>query len=142
MKKKYLVLYLVILLPIISLAQVKIKGKILNSDDQSPVPFATIQTDAQHKTISNETGDFELTVDKLPVLLKVSHTSFQGIKLNKNDDTQVTIALKPVVLTLNEVVVGNYALTLMKNALAKAKKNISRTKLCQSFFKTNCFRKW
>lgn len=139
MIKKYLVCYLLIIIPVLGIAQIKIKGKILNSDDQSPIPFATIQTDLQHKTISNETGDFELTVPQLPIVLKVSHTSFQAITLNKIDENSVNITLKPVVLTLNEVVVGNYALTLMKKALAKAKETYQEPNYAKAFLRQIAF---
>lgn len=124
-----------ILFPFLSIAQIKIKGNISNTEDQSPIPFVTIQTDHNHKTISNESGEFELTVDALPISIKVSHTSFQGVQIEKKEDSPMTISLKPIVLTLNEVVVGNYALTLMKNALDKAKESYKTSNYAKAFLR-------
>jgi hypothetical protein len=133
-KKQVYIFFICTILPFYSIAQFKIKGKISNTEDQSPIPFATIQTD-DHKTISNENGEFEITVDALPVSIKISHTSFQGVQIEKKDDSQLVIILKPVLLTLKEVVVGNYALTLMKNAGNKAKETYKESNYAKAFLR-------
>lgn len=118
------------------MSQVKIKGQVINSEDSSPISFATIQAGTNQKTISNENGEFELNISSFPVTIKVTHTSFQGIQIEKVDaSTILAIKLKPVTLTLNEIVVGNYALTLMKNALNKAKETYKESHYAKAFLR-------
>lgn len=135
LEKKYFALIVAVLIPLFGIAQLKIKGKISSSEDQAPIAFATIQVGNNHKTISNESGEFELTINALPALLKISHTSFQAVQLEKADQNPLNITLKPVILSLKEVVVGNYGLTLMKNAFVKAKETYQDSHYAKAFLR-------
>ena len=75
------------------------------------------------KTITNESGDFELNNVALPATILVSHVSYEAVKVNKVDERVLNIKLKPITVTLKEVVIGDYATTLMKNSFEKGKEN-------------------
>ena len=51
------------------------------------------------------------------------------------------VKLKPVVLSLKEVVIGNYALNLMKNAFEKAKETYKEPNYAKSFLRQIAFEK-
>ena len=121
------------LIPNCLLAQT-IKGKVIDEVSNGGIAYATIQTDENHKTISNENGEFELAVQALPCELMVSHISYQPIKIKANQE-HLTLKLKAVIQTLNEVVVGNYGLSLMKSAYDKAKDNTEESHYVKAFFR-------
>jgi hypothetical protein len=130
--KFYALLFIAI--PFFSLAQ-KIKGKIIDEDTHTAIPYATVQSDAKQKTISNENGEFELNVSALPAQLNISHISYQSARLKVADTSLSEIKLKSVSLNLDEVSVGNYALTLMKDVLEKAKKTYKEPNYAKAFLR-------
>lgn len=121
------------LFPGILLAQT-IKGKVFDDVSNQGIAYATIQADENHKTISNENGEFELAVKSLSGDLMVSHISYQPVKI-KVADGIVNIRLKAVVLNLNEVIVGNQALSLMKSAYNKAKPTVDESYYAKAFLR-------
>ncbi len=128
----YLLLFLIV--PLFSLAQSTIKGVIIDEETKTVIPLATIQVGISQKTLTNQNGEFELNVNALPALITISHISYQTIQINiKEANNLLTIELKPVVFNLTEVVIENYALTLMRNALAKAKENYQEPNYAKAF---------
>ncbi|QDW25413.1 carboxypeptidase-like regulatory domain-containing protein [Pedobacter sp. KBS0701] len=121
------------LLPNLLLAQT-IKGKITDELSNDGVAYVTVQADAKHKTISNENGEFELAVSSLPCDLTISHISYQPIKIKANDII-LNLKLKAIVQNLEEVVVGNHALSLMKSAYTKAIKIVDESYYAKAFFR-------
>ncbi|WP_431295040.1 carboxypeptidase-like regulatory domain-containing protein [Pedobacter sp. P26] len=119
-------------MPNLLLAQT-IKGKITDELSNDGVAYVTVQADAKHKTISNENGEFELAVSSLPCDLTISHISYQPIKIKANDII-LNLKLKAIVQNLEEVVVGNHALSLMKSAYTKAIKIVDESYYAKAFF--------
>ncbi len=122
MKKKYLFIFFTTfsLLPLLSLAQT-IKGRIKDASNHTGIAFATVFADAAHKTITNENGEFELKIATLPADIIISHISYEPKKIKLVKEQDIDVSLNPVSLNLNEVVVGSYAPSLMKNVYEKAK---------------------
>lgn len=121
--KKTILLLAALILPLLSLAQNIIKGKITDDLTGTPIQFVTVMVNEKTKTITNESGDFELNIASLPATILISHVSYEAIKVNKVDEGVLNIKLKPVTVTLKEVVIGDYATMLMKNAFEKGKEN-------------------
>ncbi|WP_316803093.1 carboxypeptidase-like regulatory domain-containing protein [Pedobacter nototheniae] len=121
-------------IPLLGLAQ-KIKGKITDEDTYSGVAYVTVQTDANHKTITNENGEFELKVSALPCAINISHVSYQPLTVNINDESLLNIKLKAVTLTLNDIVVGNYALSIMQSAYNRVKINLEEPHYAMAFLR-------
>ncbi|RZL30900.1 MAG: carboxypeptidase-like regulatory domain-containing protein, partial [Pedobacter sp.] len=121
--------------PLLTFAQNILKGKITDETTNEPIQFATVQIDTKYKTISNESGEFELNVATLPTTLFISHVSYQALKIQKNNNELVNIKLKPLTLTLKEVVIGDYAVSLMKNAFEKGKETTENAHYGKGFLR-------
>ena len=90
-----------------------IKGKILDLNDKSPLPFATIKLEGGKEgrtgTVTNEKGEFLL--QNLPTrtyLLSVSYIGYEEKKLQvqvKKGSMPLVIYLKPSTLALKEIIV-------------------------------------
>lgn len=117
-----------------------IKGKIIDEDAHNGIAYATIQVDENHKTISNENGEFELSVKSLPCNLHISHISYQSVKISTSDQFLIQ-KLKPVAQNLNEVVVGNYALSIMKSTYDKALANVEESFFAKAFLRQIAYEK-
>jgi len=141
LKKTVQAFLLLFIFPFFAIAQLKISGKITSSEDNSPIAFVTIQAGKDQKTISNENGEFELSISSLPAIIKLTHTSFEGVVIQKPDTSRILVKLKPIVLSLKEVVIGNYALNLMKNAFEKAKETYKEPNYAKSFLRQIAFEK-
>lgn len=113
----------------------KIKGIITNENGAERIAYATIFINATQKTISNENGEFELQVEKLPTEIAISHISYQPIKIKVIDEGILNIKLKNTTQTLNEVTIGNYGLTIMRNAYSKAKDYVEESNYSKAFFR-------
>ncbi len=111
-----------------------IKGKIIDGHSNVGIAYATIQDGDGHKTISNENGEFELLLKSLPSDLYISHINYQSVKITATDK-DLMVSLKGVVQNLNEVVIGNYALSIMKNAYNKAKSNVEESFYAKAFLR-------
>lgn len=111
-----------------------IKGRILDEDSNTGIAYVTIQADQNHKTISNENGEFELTVKSLPCEIYLSHISYQAVKA-KVTEASSTFKLKPITQHLNEVVIGNNALSIMKSAYQKALVTVEEPFYAKSFLR-------
>ena len=110
-----------ILLPYLATAQAfHIQGKLVDSDSQLPVDFATIYVAHENKgTISNEEGVFSLEVNQLPCTLLIYHLSYQRDTICVHDTNHVEISLIPSPIILEEVTV-NY----IENLLARVHANM------------------
>jgi hypothetical protein len=88
----------------------KIKGKVLSSEDNQPVPGASIVISGTSEgTVSDAGGNFSLVVpDSVSTSLITSYIGMEQQQLKVMNDTVVNIILTPSVLALNEVVVTGY----------------------------------
>lgn len=133
MKAKLSLFILFILIANTLLAQ-KIRGKVTDENTNAGIAYVTIQVDQNHKTISNELGEFELAVSVLPCEIHLSHISYQTVKV-KASDTSLTIKLKSVTQNLNEIVIGNNALSIMKSTYEKARPAVDDSFFAKAFLR-------
>jgi len=117
-----------------SLLAQTIKGRILDENTNTGITYVTIQADQNHKTISNENGEFDIAVKSLPCELYLSHISYQPVKV-KATDSLLTVKLKSIVQNLNEVVIGNEALSVMKSTYQKAITSVEESFFAKAFLR-------
>lgn len=133
-QRSILYVFLLMIIPFLGFAQ-KIRGKITDEETNLGIAYVTVQTDAEHKTITNENGEFELKVMALPCAINISHVSYQPVKVNANDENLLNIKLKGVALTLNDVVVGNYGLSIMQSTYDRVKTNLEESQYARAFLR-------
>lgn len=117
------------------MAQQKIAGTITDKTTGNPVAFATIQVKDALSVLSNQNGEFELSVPALPVTLSISHLSYEGQTLKLSTNEKLKIILLPKTLNLNEVMVGNPAIAIMQAASDKAVKNAEHANYGKAFLR-------
>lgn len=87
-----------------------IRGKILDSISQKPVPFATIQWSSDRGLITNEEGFFNLILDgttKDTDSISVSSMGYETLVKASNQFTDSIIYLTPKTISLSNVIVSN-----------------------------------
>jgi len=137
MYKSGTVLFLLLLFSSVCvLAQQRISGVIVEKNTGNPVVFATVQVKNQKSTLTNGSGEFELTVTSLPVTLLITHLNYTGGSFEvKTAGVQLKIALDPQVMTLKEVSVGNPAIAIMQDATDKALKTYNKSNFGKAFLR-------
>jgi len=95
----------IVLFPFSSNQTIRIKGKVVNQLDQSPIPFTNIALPEPGKgTSTNEDGEFELVLTKLPSEIVVSHLAHEKKLVYIYDDQdEHLIQLLPAQKELQEV---------------------------------------
>lgn len=122
--KKIFLFYFVCLISLNNFAQ-EIKGKIIDSELQEPVPFVNIQLNKNKGTISNNEGIFRLDVEGFEAshLVTFSSMGFEEIQISIEMLQQnSTIVLKPSDELLDQVVVTNKQFTALE-IIEKFKEN-------------------
>lgn len=109
-------------------AQVRLKGRVLDGSDGSPLPSATVQIKGGSRgTITNTEGQFEIAIVSFPVILQVRFIGYRSseIDLASIPTSPLVLSLQPVLFSLDEVVVSgeNPAYNIMRQAL-KAKERM------------------
>ncbi len=100
----------------------EVYGKVINVETLEEVPFASIAIKEIYKgTASNILGEFSFKIDSLPVVLVISHLSFETKEITVTASEELTIELTPGRFLMNELVVegtGNraFAYDLVKKA--------------------------
>src|SRR6476646_10808403 len=84
-----------------------ITGKINNSDNQEPVPAASVLIKGSTRgTYTDNHGNFKLTVQSFPVTLIVSSVGFETREFQvESSSTAISIDLKTASIVATEVVV-------------------------------------
>ncbi len=87
-----------------------IRGRIISSDDHSPIPGATIVIKGTtNGTITDSNGNFELTVPgKSDAPLIASYIGMTTQEVRISNDSLLSVSLSPESKTLSEVVVTGY----------------------------------
>jgi hypothetical protein len=125
MRKLLLTLFLT-LTQIYIYAQQQVKGTI-NDTEGKPIAFVTVAVKGTVTgTLTNDLGQFTLQVPTLPAQLAISHLSYISQEVTATDNQPLIISLKQQVVQLQEVVVGNPGLALIKEASAKAGKAVMK----------------
>ena len=106
--KRVYVLLLIVLSPLLSLAQQRITGKVFNSTDHTPVKNATVSVkNAVQGTTTNDQGEFSIAAGKGQTLV-VSSVGYLTEEITIGTATLLNIELKSVEENLNSVVVVGY----------------------------------
>jgi hypothetical protein len=92
MKKIYTII--LFLFPILGFCQFKIKGFVLSKTDNLSLPAHIIEKGTTNGTISNNYGEFELTVTDENAILTVSFVGFQPKEVKINGQSNLSIILK------------------------------------------------
>lgn len=104
MKRLFALFFAFLFLINIGKCQVVIYGFTFNSKDKSVVPYASVELYDQSKgTLSNDNGHFELHIDSLPTVIKVSCLGFESKIIPIPDTSFLSISLVPTVIRLKEV---------------------------------------
>jgi hypothetical protein len=124
------------------IAQERIQGKVLDEITKKPIRGASIiNPTSKSGTLSNEEGEFELTIEAYPTELIFSHVSYQKMsKLVENNSFQ-KIELPVAVIELAEVQVGNPAVAILNAVIRKAEGDSSKIHYKKAFYqKTSQFK--
>jgi len=116
---KSFLLFTAIFLTQAAFAQLKITGRIVDNETRLPLPFVHIFSD-EIGTISNEDGEFQLTLKRNGMTVLFSHVGYErtSIFFDKEIDTLVKLKISPVLLA--EIVVdGNNIKSIIRNAYNK-----------------------
>lgn len=117
-----------------------ITGKVVDKKTGEVIPYCNVVLkDTYNGTMSNELGEFVITVDALPISLIFSHIGYQELIVTVSDASTISVELKPLVNELQEVVLiadgdDKYALELVKNSIEKLK-NSTRSKYGRAMYR-------
>lgn len=130
---------LLLLLPFTLLAQtITITGNLKDATTNEPIDMASIGTiDSNLSAISNESGDFRITVPATTSSIYFSHLSYKtySLTLNGKDET-VALALEPNQILLEEVVVTNKPVKeILRDAVNASKKRLEKSLLLNTYYR-------
>ena len=101
----------------------KIQGTIRDAKSGETIPFCNITLNNSFTgTSSNELGEFEIDVKKLPTILVFTHINYETFSIEIKNKKPLSINLAPLVNVLDEVklkptdVKDDYAINLVKKA--------------------------
>ena len=102
-KQPFFLLLLVFLLPVMSMAQKTITGKVLSDENQQPLPGASVTLKKSGKTvITDQTGQFSITATEKEIII-ISNVGFSTVEVPAGDASNVLLKLDSK--SMNEVVV-------------------------------------
>jgi len=134
-KKKvslFIITILILLSFIDSFCQQQITGVIIDSHSKQPISgVGVIEVASKNGTITNENGEFQITVEKLPVKLIFSHVSYQQKQKEVSNTNFQQIELPVAIIQLAEVKIGNPAISILNNTIRKS----LRDTLTRHYFK-------
>lgn len=126
---KFKILAFLFLIPLVTWAQTPVSGKIVNAKGEG-IPFATVvEEGTSNGTITDDNGDFQLKVSKLPTILITSFVGFEAKKQQITSETGIRISLQEESVGLNEVVISGLASTVKRRNLANTVATVSASEL-------------
>jgi hypothetical protein len=132
-------LLLLLLSPVIALAQdITISGNIKDAITNEPIDMASIGAlDSNLAAVSNESGDFRLTVPAATKTIYFSHLSYKTYSLNlKGKDETVALSLEPTQILHEEIVVTNTPIKeLLKDAVNASKKRMEKSLVLNTYYR-------
>jgi len=135
---KKLLLFLV-LLPSLTIAQsITITGKITDIITNEPVEMATINTeDSNIASISNEAGDFRITVPAATKNLVFSHLNYKNYILPlKGKSETIEAALETNQVVLEEVVITNKPIReILKGVYDASKSKLEKSLVLNTYYR-------
>ena len=121
--KNFIFLIVFNLPPLCLCGQIEVGGTVVDRITNMPIPFVSVLADdGKHGTISNENGEFALSVRELPAELLLSHISYKTSKYRIDSiQTELVVLMDQAPVFLPEVSVdGNAAYKIVEKAFDKA----------------------
>lgn len=121
--------------------QIELSGKIIDSKSKQGIPFANIALKEIYKgTASNSLGDFSFKVDSLPIILVITHLSYEPLEIEVKDNKPVVFRLTPGKLLLDELVIkakgnNNYAYDLVNKAYYRISSQYKKNQYGKAFYR-------
>ncbi|MCK5468592.1 MAG: carboxypeptidase-like regulatory domain-containing protein, partial [Cyclobacteriaceae bacterium] len=132
----------IVLFPFNTNQTITVRGKVIDELNGSPIPFAHISLSGTFKgTSSNEDGEFEISLTKLPSELLISHLSHEKKLIYVyNEAQELEINLAPSQMTLQEVTIkakrnNNAIYQLVKKAYDRLSKSELDMKYGKAFYR-------
>lgn len=130
---------LALLLPLAAIAQtITISGTVTDAANGQPVDMVSVGAlDSNIATITNESGEFRLTVPTATPTLYFSHLSYKtGAVTLKGADEKMAMKLDPAEITLEDVVVSNKPVKeLLKDAVSASKNRLEKSLLLNTYYR-------
>lgn len=126
MIRHLLLLFVLLILSTPGFSQTEIQGIVFDAATKERLPSATVLVEGTYKgTITNADGHFNLSVDSVPVHLKIRYIGYQSatIEITKNTSFPVNVGLNPSLTELDEIVVTDRdpGLTIMEKVIERKK---------------------
>jgi hypothetical protein len=136
-------LFLLLLTPLISLAQVQIQGTVIDKNTKKPLPFASVVTNSNFGTLTDLDGKFYINTKNTFHQITISYVGYKSVKISINSsDKFIHVKLEASIEKLNEVLITateNPALQIIRNAITNRVKNNIEKSL--NSFKFNTYNK-
>lgn len=133
---KYLFLFC-FFLPSILFAQIKISGIVIDNLGNSLSNCTITSVDGKFNTISNEEGEFEISIGTMDNHLIFSHIGCHKEIITIGNQFELKIVLNPQVYSLEEVTVGNPALNYLNLAIKKALSDTIQKKYFSGYLRSS-----
>lgn len=124
-----------------SAQHIEISGKVIDAKSKDIIPFVNIALKEIYKgTSSNALGEFSFKVDSLPLVLVISHLSYESKEIEIFDNSPLTIELSPGELLMDELVIsgkGNdkFAYDLIYKAYHKIRRQFKSDQYGNAFYR-------
>ena len=126
MKKIIVSIAVLLLSAVTAFAQVKVKGKVTDGRDGSPLSGITIRVKGTKQGVStNSDGTFSLDVPNNNSTLEVTGIGFVAKTVNARGDQEMSVILEQDAKNLNEVVVTALGIRRTRNSLAYAAQQVT-----------------
>lgn len=133
------IILLLLLLPLAALAQtITISGTVTDAANGQPVDMVSIgAADSNISTITNEAGEFRLTVPVGTDKIYFSHLSYKTIAVAlKGTDEKMAVKLEPGEITLEDVVISNKPVKeLLRDAMSASKSKLEKSLVLNTYYR-------
>ena len=126
MNKIIVSIAVLLLSAVTAFAQVKVKGKVTDGRDGSPLSGITIRVKGTKQGVStNSDGTFSLDVPNNNTTLEFTGIGFVAKTVNARGDQEMNVILEQDAKNLNEVVVTALGIRRTRNSLAYAAQQVT-----------------
>ncbi|MBL4724616.1 MAG: carboxypeptidase-like regulatory domain-containing protein, partial [Lutibacter sp.] len=75
-------LFLILIIPLISISQNKIQGIVIDSKSKQPLPFASIITNTNFGTLTDVDGEFHIKAKNSFHQITISYVGYQSVTVS------------------------------------------------------------
>lgn len=133
---KYLFLFC-FFLPSILFAQIKISGIVIDNLGNILSNCTITSVDGKFNTISNEEGEFEISIGNTDNYLIFSHIGYHKEIINIGNQVELKIVLNSQIYSLEEITVGNPALNYLNLAIKKSLMDTIQKKFFSGYLRSS-----